>query len=146
MSFSGNTIVNSFRKQLLEAKHDFRTGNHTFKLALFSADATLNADTTNYSTTNEVTGTGYSAGGAVLTTVSPALSGGRAIVDFADLTFSTVTLSVRGALIYNTTTDGGAGTTDAVMVLDFGRVITKTAANLVIVMPTPDQINALLRL
>lgn len=144
MAWTGNHICNSFRQELLEAKHDFRS--HTFKLALYDEDATLNADTTDYSVTNEVSGTGYSAGGIALTVTAPTLSGGVAIVDFADAVYTTVTLSARGALMYNSTTEGGGGTTEAIMVLDFGRLITKTAANLTVVMPTADQINALLRL
>jgi hypothetical protein len=146
MSWTGNHICNSFRKELLEGRHDFTAAGHIFKLALYDADATLNAETTDYSVTNEVSGAGYLEGGLQINTVNPTLVNGVAVVDFADVLFPAVTIAARGALIYNTTTAPAQDTTNAIMVLDFGRVITRTAADLLIVMPTPDQINALLRL
>ena len=147
MAFNGNQICTSFKAELLKALHDFTPSTgHTFKLALYDENATLNAETTDYTTDNEVVGTGYTAGGATLTTVEPASSGKVAFTDFADLVFSTVTLTARGALIYNTTTGGGADTTEAVMVLDFGMNRSKTAADLTITFPTPDAINAIIRL
>ena len=97
-------MCTSFKQQLLEGKHNFRSGGHTFNLALFTSSATLGAATTDYSTSNEVSGTGYSAGGAGLTNVNPTASGTTAFTDFADLTFSSATITANGALIYNTTT------------------------------------------
>lgn len=144
MAFSGNYVCTSYKRELLEMKHDFRS--HTFKIALYDSTATLNASTTDYSATNEVTGTGYSAGGIALTAVAPVESGTGALADFNDATFSTVTLTARGALVYNTTTEGGAGTTNAVFVLDFGRDITRTAADFVVQMPTADILNAIVRI
>src|SRR5210317_1209561 len=108
-------MCTSFKKELMTATHDFTasTGN-TFKLALYTSSATLDASTTAYSATNEASGTGYSAGGGTLTNVTPTTSGTTAFTDFADLTFSSATITARGALIYNSTTGGGSGTTDTV--------------------------------
>lgn len=140
-------MCTSFKKELLEAKHDFvASGGHTFKLALFTSSATLGASTTDYSTTNEVSGTGYSAGGSALTNVNPTTSGTTAFTDFGDLTFSTATITANGALIYNTTTDGGSGTTDAVCVLAFGGDKTSTAGDFTIQFPTADASNAIIRI
>ena len=95
-------MCTSFKKELLEGTHNFKnSGGSTFKLALFTSSATLGASTTAYATTNEVTGTGYSAGGDSLTRVDPTTSGTTAFTDFADLTFSTATITANGALIYN---------------------------------------------
>ena len=140
-------MCSSFKQQLLEGKHDFtNTTGHTFNLALFTSSATLDATTTAYSTSDEVTGTGYSAGGAALTNVTPSLDGTTAITDFADLTFTTATITARGALIYNTTTAGGSGTTDSVIVLDFGSDKTSTAGDFTIQFPTADASNAIIRI
>jgi hypothetical protein len=145
MSFSGNTLCTSYKKELMLGQHIF-DGTHTFKIALYTEDASLDAASTDYSTTNEVTGTGYSAGGAALTPIAPATSGVTAFTDFEDVVFSNVTLTARGALIYNSTAGGGVDTTNAVAVLDFGRNVTKTAQDLTIVFPTGDALNAILRL
>ena len=139
-------MCTSFKQELLEGQHDFRSGGHTFKLALFTSSATLDATTTDYSVTNEVSGTGYSAGGGALTNVSPATSGTTAFTDFNDLTFSTATITANGAVIYNTTTGGGSGTTDAVVVLAFGGDKTSTAGDFTIQFPTADASNALIRI
>jgi len=139
-------MCTSFKQQLLEGKHNFRSGGHTFNLALFTSSATLDATTTDYSTSNEVSGSGYSAGGAALTNVNPSTSGTTALTDFADLTFSTATITANGALIYNTTTEGGAGTTDAVVVLAFGGDKTSTAGDFTIQFPTADASNAIIRI
>jgi hypothetical protein len=139
-------MCTSFKQELLEGQHDFRSGGHTFKLALFTSSATLDATTTDYSVTNEVSGTGYSAGGGALTNVSPATSGTTAFTDFNDLTFSTATITANGAVIYNTTTGGGSGTTDAVVVLAFGGDKTSTAGDFTIQFPTADASNAIIRI
>ena len=132
---------------MLQGKHDFTASTgHTFKLALFTSSATLGASTTDYATTNEVTGTGYSAGGNSLTNVSPTLDGTTAITDFADLTFSTATITANGAMIYNTTTGGGSGTTDSVIILAFGGDKTSTAGDFTIQFPTADASNAIIRI
>lgn len=139
-------MCTSFKQELLEGQHDFRSGGHTFKLALFTSSATLDATTTDYSVTNEVSGTGYSAGGGTLTNVSPTTSGTTAFTDFNDLTFSAATITANGALIYNTTTGGGSGTTDAVVVLAFGGDKTSTAGDFTIQFPTADASNAIIRI
>lgn len=138
-------MTTSFKQELLEGKHDFRAAGHTFYLALYTSSATLNATTTDYTATNEVSGTGYSAGGQALTSVNPTTSGTTAYVDFADETFSAVTLTARGALIYNTTTGGGTGTTESVFVLDFGTDRSATAQDFTITFPVADASNAIIR-
>jgi len=140
-------MCTSFKQELLEGKHNFRSGGHTFNLALFLNAATLNAATTDYSSSNEAsTADGYTAGGAALTNVNPTTSGTTAFTDFADLTFSSVTVTARGALIYNTTTEGGSGTTDSVVVLDFGADKTATSGDFTIQFPTADASNAIIRI
>lgn len=139
-------MCTSFKQQLLEGKHNFRSGGHTFNLALYTSSATLDATTTDYSTTDEVSGTGYSAGGSALTNVNPTTSSTTAFTDFSDLTFSTATITANGALIYNTTTEGGSGTTDAVVVLAFGGDKTSTAGDFTIQFPTADASNAIIRI
>ena len=143
MSFTGNYMCMSFKKELMTATHDFTasTGN-TFKLALYTNSASFDASTTAYTATNEVSGTGYSAGGGTLTNVTPTTSGTTAFADFADLTFSTATITARGALIYNDTATGDP----SVVVLDFGADKTSTAGDFTIVMPTADASNALIRI
>jgi hypothetical protein len=139
-------MCTSFKQQLLEGQHDFRSGEHTFKLALFTSAATLGASTTDYSTSNEAVGSGYSAGGGTLTNVDPTTSGTTAFTDFNDLTFSAATITANGALIYNTTTGGGSGTTDAVIVLAFGGDKTSTNGDFTIQFPTADASNAIIRI
>lgn len=140
-------MCTSFKVELLQGKHDFTASTgHTFNLALFTSSASLDATTTDYSTSNEVSGTGYSAGGSALTSVTPTSSGTTAFGDFADLTFSTATITARGAIIYNTTTGGGSSTTDAVVVLDFGADKTSTAGDFTIQFPTADASNAIIRI
>lgn len=140
-------MCTSFKVELLQGKHDFTASTgHTFNLALFTSSASLDAATTDYSTSNEVSGTGYSAGGSALASVTPTSSGTTAFGDFADLTFSTATITARGAIIYNTTTGGGSSTTDAVVVLDFGADKTSTAGDFTIQFPTADASNAIIRI
>lgn len=147
MAFTGNFLCTSFKQQLLQAKHDFTASTgHSFKLALYDNSASFTAATTDYTVTNEVSGTGYTAGGGALTNITPTTSGTTAFADFSDLTFSTATITARGALIYNTTTGGGSGTTDTVAVLDFGADKTSTAGDFTIVFPTADASNAIVRL
>jgi|TARA_B100000073_G_scaffold287054_1_gene248853 hypothetical protein len=147
MAFSGNFMCSSFKQELLEGGHNFKnSGGHTFKLAMYTNSASFNAATTAYTTSNEVSGSGYSAGGGTLTRVDPSLSGTTALTDFADLTFTSATVTARGALIYNTTTGGGSGTTDTVVVLDFGSDKTSTAGDFTIQFPAADASNAIIRI
>ena len=143
MAFTGNFMCTSFKKELMTATHDFTasTGN-TFKLAMYTNSASFTAATTAYTATNEVSGTGYSAGGGTLTNVTPTTSGTTAYADFADLTFSTATITARGALIYNDTATGDP----SVVVLDFGGDKTSTAGDFTIVFPTADASNAIIRI
>lgn len=140
----------SFKTQLFQAAHDFRTagaGGDTFKVALYTAAANLDATTTAYTTSNEVVGTGYTAGGNNLTNVAPTSSGTTAFVDFADTTWSTATITARGALIYNSTPTSGLGLTNpSCVVLDFGSDKTSTAGDFTIVFPAADAANAIIRI
>ena len=147
MAFSGNYMCTSFKQELLVGSHNFTASSgDTFKLAMYTNSASFDASTTDYTTSNEVSGTGYSAGGATLTNVTPTTSGTTALTDFADLTFSSSTITARGALIYNTTTAGGTGTTDTVVVLDFGSDKSSSAGDFSIVFPTADASNAIIRI
>ena len=136
-------MCTSFKKELMTATHDFTvsTGN-TFKLALYTSSATLDAATTAYSATNEASGTGYSAGGGTLTNVTPTTSGTTAFTDFDDLTFSSATITANGALIYNDTAAGDP----SVVVLAFGGDKTSTAGDFTLQFPTADASNAILRI
>jgi hypothetical protein len=149
MAFSGNYMCTSFKNELLYGVHDFdsSTGD-TFYIALYTSSATLDASTTAYAATNETSGTGYTAGGQALTNVNPTTSGTTAFTDFADETFSTATITARGALIYNSTpnTASVAVTNPAVVVLDFGGDKTSTAGDFTIVFPTADASNAIIRI
>ena len=147
MAITTNAICNSFKKELLQGKHDFDTSSDTYKLALYTNSATLGASTENYTTSNEVGASGqYAAGGGTLVNQGVKVSSGVAITDFADLSFTGVTLTARGALIYNTTTDGGTNTTDAVAVLDFGGDKTATSGTFTIQFPAFTTSAAILRI
>ena len=137
-------MCTSFKVGLLDGDFDFGSGtSQTFKIALYTSSATLDASTTAYSATNEVSGTGYTAGGNTLTISQvPTSSGTTAFLDFADTTWSTATITARGALIYLAN-----GTTNpAVAVLDFGGDKTSTAGDFTIQFPTADASNAILRI
>ena len=143
MAFSGNFMCTSFKKELLEAKHNFlNSGGSTFNLALYDNNASFTAATTAYTASNEVSGTGYTAKGAALTRVDPSTSGTTALTDFSDLTFSTATITARGALIFNDSASGDP----AVVVLDFGGDKTSTAGDFTVVFPTADASNAIIRI
>ena len=142
-------MCTSFKKELLYGAHDFdASSGDTFKIALYTSSATLNAATTAYATTNEVSGTNYTAGGGTLTPVDPTSSGTTALLDFVDETWSSATITARGALIYNTTpnTTSISLTNPAVIVLDFGGDKTSTAGNFTVVFPTADASNAIIRI
>lgn len=146
-------MCTSFKKELLEAKHKFTTSSgHTFKLALYTNGASLDATTATYTTSNEVssTNTNYGAGGQALAILSsptmPASTGTTAFVGFADEVFSSVTLTARGAMIYNSTTAGGTNTTNAVAILDFGADKSATSGDFTVVFPAANASNAIIRL
>lgn len=135
-------MCTSFKKEVLEALHDFNvSGGSTFKLALYTSSATLGAATTAYSATNEVSGTGYTAGGVTLTNIDPTISGTTAFADFADATFTSATITAAGALIYNSSQSN-----KAVAVLSFGGDKTSTNGDFVIQFPVADASNAIIRI
>jgi len=148
MAFTGNYMCTSFKQELLEGGHNFlASGGDTFKLALYDNSASFTAATTDYTATNEVGDSGsYAAGGGALTNVNPSSSGTTAFTDFDDLTFTSATITARGALIYNTTEGAGTGTTNTVVVLDFGSDKTSTAGDFQIAFPTADASNAIIRI
>lgn len=132
----------SFKSELLTAIHSFAaSGGDSMKLALFTSSATLGASTTAYSTTNEITGTGYTAGGIALTNSNPTTSGTTAYTDFADVSFTSASFTANGGLIYNTTDSN-----KAVGVHPFGGDVTVSSGTLTIVFPTPDATNAVIRI
>lgn len=133
-------MCNSFKTELLGGTHDLDTD--VIKIALYTSSATLDASTTAYSTTNEVTGsTGYTAGGNTLSGAAVTLSGSTAIVDFSDTTWSSATITARGALIYNSSKSN-----KAIAVLDFGSDKSSTNGDFTVVFPTADASNAIIRI
>jgi hypothetical protein len=151
------TLTTSFKAEILLAVHDFRaTSGDTFKLALYTSSATIDANTTAYTATNEASGTNYTAGGGTLVnlgvvTSNNTTSTGTGFTDFTDLTFSNATITARGALIYNTTPSANSNanttlTNAAVAVLDFGADKTSTAGDFTIVFPTASNSAAIIRI
>lgn len=140
-------MCTSFKDQILEAVHDFRTsGGDVFKIALYSSAATLDATTTAYTSSNEVANSGtYAAGGGSLTNVTPTTSGTTAFTDFADISFTSATINARGALIYNSTPTH-TYTNPSVAVLDFGGDKISTAGTFTIQFPAADASNAIIRI
>ena len=137
-----SALCTSFKQEILVGTHNFTaTSGNSFKLALYTSSATLNASTTAYTTSNEVSGTGYTAAGAAVTSVTPTTSGTTAFCDFADLTFSSSTITANGALIYNDTQSD-----KAVCTLAFGGDKTSTAGDFTIQFPTADASNAIIRI
>ena len=132
----------SFKQELLTATHNFTasTGD-TFKIALYTSSANLGAATTAYSTSNEVVGTGYTAGGNTLSSVTPTTSGTTAFTDFANTTWSAATITANGALIYNSSKSD-----KAVAVLAFGGDKTSTAGDFTIVFPADTAADAIIRI
>ena len=140
-----SAICTSFKQELLVGTHNFTatTGN-TFKIALFTSDASLGAGTTAYSTSNEITnssGTAYTAGGATLTSVTPTTSGTPALCDFADVSYTSASFTANGALIYNS-----SASDKAVCAIAFGSDKTVTSGTFTIQFPTADATNAIIRL
>jgi hypothetical protein len=149
-------VATSFKSELLQGIHNFHNGSgggtttttgtgNTFKIALYTSSATLAASTTAYATTNEVSGTNYTAGGNTLTNVDPSASGTTALTDFADTTWSSATITANGALIYNSSTTAGSANR-AVVVLAFGADKTSTAGDFTIEFPAADASNAIIRI
>ena len=137
-------MCTSFKKELLEAKHNFLlSGGNTFKIALYTSSASLAASTTAYTTSNEVASSGnYTAKGNTLTNVDPSSSGTTALTDFADTTWSSSTITAYGAMIFNEDTSGDT----SVLILSFGADKTSTAGDFTIAFPTADASDAIIRI
>jgi len=135
-------MCTSFKVELMKGTHNFTASSgNSFKLALYTSSASLGATTTAYTSSNEASGTNYTATGAALTNITPVSSGTTAIADFADLTFSNATITARGCLIYNDTNSD-----KSVAVLDFGGDKTSTAGDFTIQFPAADASNAIIRI
>lgn len=132
-------ITTSYKSEILQGIHD---AADTYKIALYTSAAALGSTTTAYSTTNEVTGTGYTAGGIALSGFNVTTSGTTAILDFTtNPSWADASITARGALIYNSSKSN-----KSVYVLDFGSDITSTNGDFTVVFPTPDATNGLIRL
>lgn len=144
MAFSGNAMCTSFKQELLQGVHDFTNGTgNTFNLALYDNTATLDATTTAFTTSGEVAASGsYSSGGGALTNVTPTTSSTTAFTDFNDITFTSATITARGALIYNASAAGDP----SVVVLDFGEDKTSTNGDFSVIFPTADASSAIIRI
>jgi len=144
MAFSGNFMCTSFKVELMRAVHNFTTSTgNTFKLAMYDNSASFTAATTAYTATNEVAASGtYAAGGGALTNVTPTSTSTTAFTDFADLSFTSATITAFGAMIYN---DSAAGD-PSVCILDFGGSKSSSAGTFTIIFPTNDSTNAILRI
>ena len=140
-----SAICTSFKQEILVGTHNFTaTSGNTFKIALFTSDASLGASTTAYSTSNEITnssGTAYTAGGATLTSVTPTTSGTTALCDFADVSYTSASFTANGALIYKDTQSD-----KAVAVIAFGGDKTVSSGTFTIQFPTADASNAIIRI
>jgi len=151
-----SAVCSSFKKELLQGYHDFDangSGGDTFKLALYTIDATLNATTTVYSTnpgggtnTEVANGNGYTTAGATLVNTGVGLTSTTAFTDFSDVSFTSASFTANGCLIYNTQANGGSGTTNAVCVVAFGGNKTVSSGTFTIQFPTNDSSSAILRL
>ena len=136
-------MCTTFKKEILEAVHNFKnSGGSTFNLALYTSSASLGASTTAYTTSNEASGTGYTAKGAALTRIDPSNDGTTAITDFANLTFSSSSITANGALIFNDSASGDP----AVCALDFGSDKTSNSGDFTIQFPAADASNAIIRI
>ena len=136
-------MCTTFKKEILEAVHNFKnSGGSTFNLALYTSSASLGASTTAYTTSTEASGTGYTAKGAALTRIDPSNDGTTAITDFNDLTFSSSSITARGALIFNESASGDP----AVCALDFGSDKTSSSGDFTIQFPAADASNAIIRI
>lgn len=136
-------MCTSFKVELLKGVHNLTasTGN-TINMALYQSTASLDATTTAYTSSGEANGTGYSAKGAALTSVTPVADGTTAVCDFADLTFSSVSITARGGMIFNETATGDP----SIVILDFGADKTATAGDMTITFPTASATAAIIRI
>ena len=136
-------MCTSFKKELLDAVHNFKnSGGSTFQIALYTSSASLAASTTAYTTSNEVSGTNYTAKGNTLTRVDPSSSGTTALTDFADTTWSSSTITARGAMIFNDSASGDP----SVLILNFGSDKASSSGDFTIAFPAADARNAIIRI
>jgi len=143
MAFSGNFMCTSFKKELLEGVHNFKnSGGSTFQIALYTDSASFTASTTAYTSSNEITGTGYTAKGNTLTRVDPTTSSTTAYTDFADSTWSSSTITAMGAMIFNDSASGDP----SVIILDFGADKSSSSGDFKVVFPTADASSAIIRI
>ena len=143
MAFTGNYMCTSFKVELLKAVHNFTnsTGN-TFRCAMYTNSASFTAATTAYTASNEVTGTAYVAKGNALVNVTPTSTSTTAFTDFSDTTWSSSTITARGAMIYNDSATGDP----SVVILDFGSDKSSSSGDFTIVFPTADSTSAIIRI
>ena len=143
MAFTGNFMCTSFEVEILKAVHDFTlsTGN-TFNIAMYTNSASFTAATTAFTTSNEVTGTAYTTKGNTLVNVTPVSSSTTAYTDFGDSTWSSSTITARGAMIFNDTASGDP----SVIILDFGSDKSSSSGDFTIVFPTADASSAIIRI
>ena len=143
MAFTGNFMCTSFKVELMKGVHDFtNSSGNTFNIALYTNSASFTAATTAYTATNEVTGTAYVAKGNALVNVTPTSTSTTAFTDFGESTWSTSTITARGAMIFNDTASGDP----SVVILDFGADKSSSAGDFVVVMPTADSSSAIIRI
>ena len=143
MAFTGNFMCTSFKVEILKAVHNFTnsTGN-TFNIALYDNNASFTAATTAFTTSDEVTGTAYTTKGNTLVNVTPTSSSTTALTDFSDSTWSSSTITARGAMIFNDTASGDP----SVVILDFGSDKSSSSGDFTIVFPTGDSTSAIIRI
>ena len=143
MAFTGNFVCTSFKVELMTATHNFTlsTGN-TFNIALYDNNASFTAATTAFTTSDEVTGTAYTTKGNTLVNVTPTSSSTTALTDFSDSTWSSSTITARGAMIFNDTASGDP----SVIILDFGSDKSSSSGDFTIVFPTADSSSAIIRI
>ena len=141
-------VCDSFKKELLEGEHDFRSsGGDQFKLALYGSSASLSNTTTASTPSQEVSASGtYSAGGGNLTSTGAAATNNTSFIDFSDISFTSASISAQAAVIYNSNTSATTNTNAAVMVLDFGAVKTSTSGTFTVQFPTNNATSAILRI
>ena len=143
MAFSGNFMCTSFKGELLEAVHNFKnSGGNTFRLALYTNSASFTAATTAYTSSNEVSGTNYTAKGNSLTNVDPSTSGTTALTDFADTSWSSSTITARGGLLFNDSASGDP----SCLGLDFGADKSSSSGTFTVQFPAADASNAIIRI
>lgn len=138
-----SAICNSFKQEILQAEHNFTASSgNTFNLALYTSSASLGASTTAYTTSNEVSGSGYTAKGNALTSVTPTLDSSTAVCDFADTSFTSASFTARGCMIFNDSHSSDA----AVCVIDFGADKTVTSGTFTIQFPAAAASTAIIRI